>query len=359
MIKREKKKTFIDYFFIGFSFLASKKIVAILEITLFIMLLDISTGQKEVLKKQEQDMITEQQETNVKTYNKEIVSITTDTAIKELIKCYQDSIEESELTSKIKENIDSLKELFTENPLHFSFLYQDLYSGFTVSYNEDAPIFTASSIKAPAMIYLYEKASQNEVDLNEELIYTNNFYHGGSGILQNKPQNTSYKVGELIKYAIEESDNIAYAMLMNRYERKNILNFWTALGTKSIFTLDTIWGVTSAKDASIYMGELYRFYQTNETYGKTLMEYFKGAKWKLLSDKNGNFNTANKGGWSGTAIHDIAIVFDKNPYLLIVMSNTGESNYFYLFQNTSKIVGKLHEAYWQYKEDKCSKIKQY
>ena len=89
------------------------------------------------------------------------------------------------------------------------------------------------------------------------------------------------------------------------------------------------------------------------------MNYFKNAEWKMITDKNGNFNTANKGGWSGTAFHDVAIVFAENPYILVIMSNAGESNYSKLFQDTSKLVGELHEAYWKYKEVTCQNIKQY
>ena len=354
-------KKIIYYFNIGLTFLISKKIIAILELCLIFALLGVSTGYKEELKQKEIEMIAEKTSSEIKNYtiSKENDKSISSGAINELEKCYHEKLEESQYPTIIQENIQKLNDLYNENNEHFSFLYQDLYSGFTISYNEESPIFTASSIKAPAMIYLYEEAAKNKIDLTEKLTYTNNFYHGGSGVLQNKPQNTSYTIEELIKYTITESDNIAYSMLMQRYGRKNILNYWANKGTKNIFTLDTIWGVTSAKDASIYMNELYEFYLENNSYGKKLMDYFKNATWKIITNKEGQHNTANKGGWSGKAFHDIAIVNEKNPYILIIMSNTGESNYTYLFTNTSKIVGSIHEEYWKYKQEKCSKINQY
>ena len=352
-------KKLVNYFFTGYSFLASKKVIAVLELALFIALLDVSTGYQEELKRKETEMMTLTEDKNIKVYQNNSDSSIPETAMNSLVKCYKEKLEEKDYTEEIKKYIESLENLYKENGEHFSFLYQDIYSGFTISYNEDSPIFTASSIKAPAMIYLYEEASKGKIDLKEKLTYTPNFYHSGSGILQTKPQNTSYEVGELIKYAVIESDNIAYAMLMNRFGRENALNFWKEKNTSYIFTLDTIWGVTCTKDASIYMNELYKFYQENDTYGKELMGYFKSATWKLITDKDGKFNTANKGGWSGVAIHDIAIVYDKNPYILAIMSNTGESNYPYLFNNTSKLVGNLHNEYWKQKEKKCSSIKLY
>lgn len=110
------------------------------------------------------------------------------------------------------------------------------------------------------MIYLYKKASTGEIDLNEKLLYNGNFY--------------------LINYTIHDSDNIAYAMLMNRFGRKNIYNYWKEKGTKNIFMYDAIWETTSANDAVIYMEELYKFYIENDEYGNKLMEYFKNAEWK-------------------------------------------------------------------------------
>ncbi len=355
-------KQLIDYFYIGFSFLANKKIIAVLEICLFISLLQISIGYKEVLYRQEQEMFEEKKDINVQYYNtnQEVnQNIGNQTAIEELVHCYQSSVDLASLNEEVKKYINQLQQLYKMDSEYFSFLYQDLYSGFTVSYNETGSIFTASTIKAPAMIYLYEMASEGKINLEEKLVYTSRFYHGGSGVLQTKPVNTEYSVGQLIYYAIHDSDNIAYAMLMDRFGRKNVLEFWKRQGTQNIYTLNTIWGFTSAKDASIYMKELYRFYQKNHEYGKRLIEYFKGATWKLIVDKNGEFNTANKGGWSGKAIHDVAIVFDKNPYLLVIMSNKGEGGYEYLFSETSGLAGELHEAYWKYKSELCQTITQY
>lgn len=362
----KKMKSIIDYFFAGFSYLVSKKVVAILVFAFVFGLLNVSLGYREKLIKTEEelilrknDVIFEKSNPNTSYYNDEVdmIDYGDGMAITKYIDCYQKKIEE--IPTSVQNYINNLNNLYNENIEHYAFYYQDLFSGFTVTYNADSPIFTASSIKGPAMIYLYEMASLGKVDLNEKLVYTGSFYSEGSGVLKSKEINTSYTVEELIYYAIHYSDNIAYMMLMNRFKRSDILNFWTNLGTKHIFTQNTIWGITSASDAGIYMKELYRFYNADKTYGTKLMEYFKGADWKLVTDKDGKYNTASKGGWAGKAIHDATIVFEENPYILVVMSNTGESNYPYLFKNTSKLVGSMHEEYWKYKVEVCKNIPQY
>ena len=352
----------ISYVCIGsYTILTNKITLCILVICLIMGVIQVSTGYREEILKHEQEMMMVDEETSINYYYDEVnqVSYGDSMAITDMIKCYQESINLDSVPSNITQLINNLNSLYNSSNKYFSFLYQDLFTGFTVEYNGKASIFTASTIKAPAMIYIYEMASLGKIDLNEKLVYTSNFYHGGSGILKNKAYNTEYAVEELLQYTIYDSDNIAYKMLMNRFGQSNIREFWRGFGTKNIFELNTIWGYMSANEAMIYMKELYRFSKENEEYGTKLLDHFKKAKWKQISNKDGEYNTANKGGWSGTAFHDVAIVFDKNPYILVVMSNLGEGSYKYLFNETSKLVGELHEEYWKYKEQLCSNIKLY
>lgn len=355
-------KSVVNHFFLGVTTIASNKIAVLIIFCLGIYFLNTTKCYKEELEKYENDIIVEKITTTVTPYYSENGlndNSLKDIAASNLVSCINQKLDLNELDAETKQIIDELNELYNSSLNNFSFLYKDIYTGFTLSYNEEGSIFTASTIKAPAMIYLYELASKNELDLNEELTYTENFYSEGSGILKDKEPNTKYKVGQLIEYSIHDSDNIAYRMLMNRYGRKNMYNFWTSKGTTNIYKYDTIWGMTSAKDASIYMQELYDFYLTNDTYGTELINLFKNATWKQITNKDGLYNTASKGGWSGTAFHDAAIVFEENPYILVILSNLGESDYNYLFKNTSQLIGKLHEKYWQTKINKCNKITQY
>ena len=152
-----------NYFFIGFSYLTSKKLIAVLIIILFVSILKVSFGYKEELMVKEEelmlienDVIFEKGNPNINYYNQEVEQINygDGMAITNYFKCYQESVNIEGLPDNILGYINKLKELFDENEKYYSFYYEDLFSGFTVSYNEEAPIFTASSIKGPAMIYL-------------------------------------------------------------------------------------------------------------------------------------------------------------------------------------------------------------
>lgn len=275
--------------------------------------------------------------------------------VKEYMNCINKKLNYDELSDDVKLSISALENLYNSSYNYFAFKYVDIYTGFSIGYNEEQEIFTASTIKAPMAIYLYEQAEEGKIDLDEKLTYTSAYYNTGSGLLKNRDFNTSYTTRELISYAIIHSDNAAHNMLMDRYGRNNMYNFWTNLGTKSIFKLSSNWGVTNANDTSIYMLELYKYYTRSTDLSNELSDYFKKVTFKPITDVNGNTLTMNKSGWTGSVFHDIAIVLDDNPYILTVLTNTGQS-YQYIMDQTSKIVGQLHKNYWNFKYNECNKI---
>ena len=271
----------------------------------------------------------------------------------EFVECLSSPIDTDNLPDSINSIINEINSFYRSSNDYFAFTYKDIFTGFTVSYNENGNIFAASTIKAPANIYIYEMASQGKIDLDEELTYTSYYYNNGTGVLKNKPVNTNYTIRELSMCSIRNSDNAAHNMLMDKYGKNNMLNFWKDLGTNVIFTGSDNWGMINSHDATIYMSELYRFYLSNETYGTELMNNFINAKTKFISGKN-NYIVANKTGWSGNSQHDVAIVFADNPYIVVALSNLGmNDNYMYYFNRVNDLSYKLHTEYWKYKMNEC------
>ena len=279
-------------------------------------------------------------------------------AADELIECIKSPVDINNLPSSINDIVKEINNYYNRSNNYFAFVYKDLFTGFTVSYNANQPIFTASAIKAPTDIYIYEMASLGKANLDEMVTYTGAYYNTGSGVLKNKPINTKYSVRTLLEYSTVTSDNAAHNMLMDKYGRENMLNFWQSKGTKAIFTANNNWGVLTANDSMIYMSELYNFYLNNEEYGSALMNNFLSSYPKFIKGKEG-YKIASKSGWSGTALHDVSIIFADNPYIVVGLSNLGNSNYTPYFNNVSSLSRRLHEEYWKYKINTCNGIKQF
>ena len=247
-------------------------------------------------------------------------------AASELINCINSSVDVGKLPNSVTSVIDEINKYYNQSNNHFAFKYKDIYTGFSVSYNEKQNIFTASTIKAPKDIYIYKMASLGKINLDDELTYTSSYYNTGAWKLKNKKFNTKYDIRTLVEYSTVASDNAAHNMLMDHFGRKNILDFWKEKGTTAIFTVNNNWGLTNAHDASIYMEELYKFYLEDETYGEELMNNFLESYPKFIKGKN-DYKVASKSGWAGTAIHDVSIVFADNPYIVVALSNLGDTDY--------------------------------
>ena len=346
--------------------LTNKKFISIILVITFICVCTVVAkafyfGKKidhyeefftEITKKEEESTkIYENMEINNETLKKMAAS--------ELINCIKMPIDMNNLPSSITDTINDINNYYNRSNNYFAFAYKDIFTGFTVSYNANQKIFTASTIKGPTDIYLYEMASQGKINLDDTLTYTGKYYNTGSGILKSKPFNTNYSVRKLLELSTINSDNAAHNMLMDRYGRENMLKFWQEHGTTAIFTNNSNWGVTCANDALIYMTELYNFYATNDTYGEAVMNNFLKASPKFIKG-DGTRPIANKFGWSGTAIHDVSIVFADNPYITVALSNLGETNeYTSYFNKANDFSQRLHNEYWKYKMNMCNNIKQY
>ena len=360
IIHKKKNRSIIT------KFLTNRKILRVIGVLTFIFVCILVTKTFKYGKKVDEydAIITEikkKEETEAKIYNtKEIDSnILRKVAATELVNCINSKVEIKDLPESVTNIVKEINNYYNSSNDYFAFSYKDLYTGFTVTYNENQPIFAASSIKAPKDIYIYEMASQGKIDLDEKLTYTPNYYNTGSGVLKNKLTNTSYSVRTLLEYSTVTSDNAAHNMLMDRFGRNNILSFWKSKGTNTIFTQNTNWGPTSAHDATIYMEELYKFYITNDKYGGELMNNFLKSYPKFIKGKN-NEKIASKSGWAGSSLHEMTIIFTDNPYIAIGLSNLGDKgNYEAYFDKVSELAYNLHIEYWKYKMSKCQNIKQY
>ena len=280
-------------------------------------------------------------------------------AANSLVNCINSKIDSNNIPENIQNVINKINTYYNESSNHFAFAYKDLYTGFSVTYNESQQVFTASTIKAPTDLYIYEKASLGEINLDEELTYTSNYFNPKSGKLKYNPFNTKYTVRELLRLSTVYSDNAAHNMLEDKFGRVNMLNFWKEKGTEYIFTQNTNWGVLNAHDAVIYMEELYNFYLSNEEYGSAIMENFKNASPKFIKGKN-NYQVANKSGWGSTSIHDVSIIFAENPYIVVALSTLGQTEiYESYFTKANDLAYELHTEYWKYKTESCNNIKQY
>lgn len=238
------------------------------------------------------------------------------------------------LKSQLKIDSTELDKIINTYCSTVSVYYENIETGYTYCYNVNKLYFSASVIKAPYSLFIYQLAEENAADLNSIHTYTSDDYRGGTGIIKTMKVGSRFTEQDLLKYAIQKSDNIAFGMLIKKYGISNFKDFITNMGGNA----DNIKTVTSAnmtaQEAGLYIREIYKYIQSDGNYSNQF-------KQDLMSTTNpiiiSDFPIARKYGWANKSFHDMAIVYSDSPYILVIMSELedGTSSDFEIFKDIS------------------------
>ncbi|MGN1311413.1 MAG: immunoglobulin-like domain-containing protein [Bacilli bacterium] len=203
---------------------------------------------------------------------------------------------------------DTIVRYIKENNYNVSIGYYNLITGEEYYYQENKIYYGASLIKTLEAIYLYD----NNL-VTEEL----------------KPY---------IKKAISISDNDAHYYLLNRIGKNNLKNYGIALGALNTLTGTTdSYGNTTVRDQIIYLKKLYNLSKNNYE----LKSYFINDYGNYL--KFNDLTIMHKYGYYGQYYHDVGIVLEDNPYVIVILTNHGNSNKKEVINNLSKLMYSYHK----------------
>jgi beta-lactamase class A len=109
-----------------------------------------------------------------------------------------------------------------------------LLTGRHISYREDELFPTASVIKLPLLVTLYEDAIAGRIDLSERVTYREDTKVAGSGVLQFLDDGLNPTVRDLSVLMMSVSDNTATDLLFDRVGKTRIESTMGRLGLESI-----------------------------------------------------------------------------------------------------------------------------
>lgn len=190
------------------------------------------------------------------------------------------------------------------------------------NYNEETMYETASTIKVPIAMYIYDLAKKNPSILEDTISITDWDYEGGTGILQGYQMGTPFTTEELIKDMIIYSDNIATNMLLRTYfnEPSNLSQELTPYFGEADYE-------NHESNSGNRLIALQYLYKHSDEY-KTLISYMANTEYrdyipKYLPD---SILIANKIGITGGTIHDYALIETDAYTYLITLSMDGIDN---------------------------------
>jgi beta-lactamase class A len=151
-----------------------------------------------------------------------------------------------------------------------SVYYENLETGFVYRYNADKIYNTASVIKAPYCLYIYNLAENGQTDLTSRHIYTGSYYNSGSGIIKNMKTGSAFTENELLALTIRESDNIATKMLIDKYGVDGFKEFASGIGGNPDLINRILFSNSNSRmnpdEAALYMKAIYDYIEGDHIY---------------------------------------------------------------------------------------------
>ena len=266
--------------------------------------------------------------------------------------CVNKIYTEDELTEDIKNKITEIDNMIINNNYKTSVYYEDITTGFNYKYSVDKVYYGCSLIKLVDALYLIDKATLGEINLDiETVVYESKYKVPYSSGMATRTIGEKVTLRDLITYAISVSDNSAHHMLIDYIGFNNLKQYGIDLGAKVILTGGDKFGNQTAEDTNIYLKKAYQIITENEEYG----EYLKSI---MDNNERNAFNTDtikiyHKYGSYASNYHDIGLSLEEKPYAISIFTLHEKSNYTKVVKGIHAKIIELHTLFYDNRKEVC------
>jgi len=247
-----------------------------------------------------------------------------------------------------------------------SLYYEDLTSGYKIEYNSGRVMFSASLIKAPYIWTLLRRVSnfeQNQLATSGAISYSEStslynlnrmwtydsatMFRKGSGKIQKMEDGAQMTYLDLVKYSLEVSDNVAFGELRDEF---GYTDFYSVAASIGVTSMSSSFNNLSAADAGKFLKEIYKFTESDEKYGTLMKNSLLIANHRIMIPAAVSPKAvAHKYGWDVDAYHDMGIVYDKHPYILVIMTDLddGDAAANSFITGIASSVDKIHTNFYK------------
>ena len=177
--------------------------------------------------------------------------------------------------------------------------------------------------------------------------YTEDKALGGSGIIKDGEFGAEYTYYELFHHLIKYGDAIAYKELKGHFGTTLQKNLLASIGAQ---TMKGDPSLTSAKELSLIMKEIYSFIESDAHYASLMKDSMIGSVHSVMITPGiVGKDVAHAYGWSEGAYHDMAIVYDSHPYVLVFASelDAGGDEINAYINKIASIIDDIHESFYK------------
>ena len=268
--------------------------------------------------------------------------------------CLDTAYSTSENNEEINVYINELNGLLSK--YNVSVYYYDLNKGFNYSYKVDDTYYAASIVKVIPALYVYEKAAKGEIDLDKTLTYNANYNYDNSAYFDSTRFGTKVSLRNVIKYSLIYSDNSAYMMLVDYIGSNTLKEYAKAMGVNSYMDTDKF-GHIKAQEAINIIKKTNELLSLNTSLTNELKGYMIESDKNYLGFEDKGIKAATKYGESYPNYHEIGIVYDENPYGIVILTRDMGKDYEKEIKEISSKIYELHRKYYTNRINNCEKTK--
>ena len=253
-----------------------------------------------------------------------------------------------------------------------SVYYEDIERGYRYAWQADQTFSLSGCAEAPFALSVLMAASEEQAEYDRKLAeyiaqngvvdalpnyerkydfssiftYAEETYRPGAGIIKDEEFGAQYSHRELFGLLLRYGDSIAYAALKAEY------------GTALTQTMVKDFGLTvmrnslsigTASELGTIMKQIYRFTESEATYGAFMKENMtESVHTVMIGYGVAPKKVAHTFGWDTNAYHDMAIVYDEHPYVLVILTDMDQGgdavNAF--VQKIAAMIDDLHETFY-------------
>ena len=271
--------------------------------------------------------------------------------LKEYNNCVSKEYTDEDLTDTLSAKISETNDFMKRYAVSVG--YEDTTTKFSYKYNENRKYYAASTIKMLDALYIYKKAADGEIDLDEKMTYTSKHLRGASLKMSSKKYGDKVKLRDLVSYAVIYSDNIAHAMLLDYIGKSTLREYGKSLG--ATYTLNTDdFGEITVDDAFAYIKALNEYLNTDTEDAKELKGYFVNSQQNYLNFPDENIEAVQKYGEYPGYYHENGIVYVSSPYLVSILTNYGNNEK--IIRTINSKIRELHNTFNEERSKKCSEL---
>lgn len=235
--------------------------------------------------------------------------------------------------------VSKLDAMVSHYPGRVSVYLKDLKSGRTWTHNPDDLFPAASLIKVPILISTFYKIKDGGLSLDETLTITRRNRRGGSGSLKWRPDGTKLTLRDTLVHMINESDNTATQMVLERLGLGYVQQQFPRMGLLYTGIYEEGMSIkggrvahenyTTAREMEMLEEKIYRGQAVDKPSSDMMLEILKKPKAvaaRLAKGMPRGWEIAHKTGLLRQACHDSAIFLTPNgDYAVTVLTGQNAS----------------------------------